>query len=729
MRHCAYGRIALLAVLLLFVPTANAQERPRVGLALSGGGAKGFAHIGVIMVLEENGIPVDYITGTSMGSIVGALYAIGYPIEDIERIALETDWSSLFSDHIPRRDRAIEQKSLEYRYLVALPIVDGGIGLPRGLIAGQKVSRLLDRLTLPVHDVTDFNLFPTPFRCVATDIVIGEPVVLDGGFLPEAMRASMAIPSIFTPVEIDGRLLVDGMLVRNFPVQDVIDMGADVVIGVDVGAPLAERDELSSFFSILGQAMNLLGAASTSRQRELCDILVTPDISNVSAMDFGRMEEIIAGGRAAAEAVLPQLRELSARLDAADEVPRTVALARPDTFVLRGVALEGLDKVERKAIEAAFALRIGETVTIDDVERAVGRMYSSGFFERVSYRIEEAPDGRTLRVFAIEKNVDYFRFGLRYDSHEELAAIFNLLYRNKFGQGSLLSIDAIVGAHNHLTLHHIIHPGLRQRLAMQTRLGYTDEFIDLYYENERFAQLDLKSVFGEFLVGNTFSDRMALGAGVRGEWVDINSELSIIELPGGEQNLFALVGVGWYDSLDRTQFPTSGVSFFTRHEYSESNWGSDIRFSRHYFDLETFVPLGGKVTLLGQVMAGTSTGDDVPAHYLFTLGGVDIPVLLLERQMTRISFLGLHARQLLGQHTQFAQAGLQFQTSRRTLVLLRGNAGTAFFGSSFDFRDRSYEHGYGVTLGVMTPLGPLELTGSYGSAEELIGHLSVGMKF
>lgn len=719
----------LLAIVCLLVTAADTQARPRVGLALSGGGAKGFAHIGVIQVLEENGIPVDYVTGTSMGSIVGGLYAIGYPSEDIERIALETDWSSLFSDHIPRRDRSIEQKNLEDRYLVALPIVDGGIGLPRGLVAGQKVSRLLDRLTLSVHDVTDFSAFPRPFRCVATDIETGEAVVLDRGFLPEAMRASMAIPTVFTPVEIDGRLLVDGMLVRNFPVLDVIDMGADVVIGVDVGAPLAKSEELTSFLSILGQAVNLLGAASTTHQRELCNILVTPAVGDISPLDFSSTAETIAAGRAAAEAVLPQLRELAARLGPVEDAEPGTAPEAPSDFVLQGIVLEGLEGVELEVVEAGFGLEVGTTASIDDVERAVGHMFSTGFFERVGYQLEKVPDGRTLRVFAVEKNVNYFRFGLRYDSDEELSAIFNLLYRNKLGQSSILNIDAIVGAHNHLIINHIIHPALRRRLALQTRLGYTDEFIDLYVGNDRVAQLDLKSAYGEFLVGNTFSDRMALGVGIRGEWMDVVSALSTIELPGAEQDLFALVGALRYDSLDRTHFPTSGIAFLTRHEYSESTWGSDARFSRHYADFKFFAPLVGKTTLLGHLVAGTTTGDDIPPSYLFILGGIDTPVLLLERQATRASFLGLYSRQLLGRHVQFAQAGLQFQMSRRTLLLLRGNVGTTYGGADFDLQNVTYSHGYGATLGVMTPLGPLELTGSYGSAETLIGHLSVGMKF
>ncbi len=222
----------------------RAQERPKIGLALSGGGAKGFAHVGVIKVLEEIGLPIDFITGTSMGSIIGGLYAIGYSVGELEELVTATDWNDLFRDRVRRRDLAIESKMLDGRYMLSLPLNGLAPGLPTGLIAGQKISKLFERLTLPYHDVSDFRQFPIPFACVATDIVTGEVVVLDHGYLPEAMRASMSIPSVFTPVEIDDHLLVDGMLVRNFPVEEVRALGADIIIGVDVGAGVCTGERI-----------------------------------------------------------------------------------------------------------------------------------------------------------------------------------------------------------------------------------------------------------------------------------------------------------------------------------------------------------------------------------------------------------------------------------------------------------------------------------------------------
>ena len=212
------------------------------------------AHIGIIRAMEKAGLTPDYITGTSMGSIVGALYAIGYSSDDIESIVTNVDWDVLLSNKIPLNQITFEEKSYYGRYIAELPVNGIKVGLPKGLIEGQKLSEQLSRLTRSVHDIEDFNNLPIPFACVAADIATGEPIVLNKGSLAEAIRASMAIPTVFTPVEIDGHLLVDGGLVRNFPVEEIIDMGADIVIGVFVSSDLSSKEELDDLVSLLTQS-------------------------------------------------------------------------------------------------------------------------------------------------------------------------------------------------------------------------------------------------------------------------------------------------------------------------------------------------------------------------------------------------------------------------------------------------------------------------------------------
>lgn len=263
--HMAKTTLSLLIILLSL--NLNAQKvtdsvqnnrRPKIGLVLSGGGAKGFAHIGVLKVLEELNMPIDYISGTSMGSIIGAFYAMGYSATDIEKLVLNQDWEELLSDKVSRKYIHVKDKVNLDRYVVSFPIKPKGIRIPAGIVQGQNIINLFEQSTIEFHNQTDFRKFPIPFVCIATDLETGDAVVLDKGNISQALRASMAIPTVFTPVEIDGKLLADGGMINNFPVEEVIKMGADIVIGVDVQTGPRDKSELNSIEDIINQAVSLM---------------------------------------------------------------------------------------------------------------------------------------------------------------------------------------------------------------------------------------------------------------------------------------------------------------------------------------------------------------------------------------------------------------------------------------------------------------------------------------
>ena len=293
--------VAALLALTLVTPVSG-QERPAVGIAFSGGGARGFAHIGVLKVLEEVGMPIDYVSGTSMGSIVGGLYACGYTTAEIESLAVYTDWDEMFSDTVGRRKLAMAYKFWDARYATSFPLRRGLPELPSGLIAGQKITKLLDRLTLHVQDVEKFTELPTPFVCLATDIENGEAVVRDHGDLANAIRASMAIPTVFTPVVVDDRLLVDGGVARNLPAKDVRDLGADIVIGIDSSSPLYKKGELNTMIKIMDQTVSFQIAGTSREQKKLCDILIEPETEK-QGFQFDEAPYFIAQGEAAARAI------------------------------------------------------------------------------------------------------------------------------------------------------------------------------------------------------------------------------------------------------------------------------------------------------------------------------------------------------------------------------------------------------------------------------------------
>ena len=361
--------------------------RPKIGLVFSGGGAKGFAHIGVLKVLEEIGLPIDCISGNSMGSIVGGLYAIGYRAADLEKIATQTDWDVVLKDRVERSALSMEQKFYDARYNVSLDLDGLRVKLPSGLISGQNVVRLLNRLTQPVQHIRDFTQFPIPFVCVATNIVTGEAVVLKSGSLAESIRASMAIPSAFTPIEIDGKLLVDGMIARNFPVQEAREvLGAEVVIGVDVGEELADEDGLDSFLSIMNQAVSFQMVKSTLEQRKLCNYLITPEVSEHGAGSFGNAEYFIAQGEAAAREMLPQLQALLQSIKHLPDEPENGekiiyhAASPEDLILIAEVEIEGLQRLPRNFVMERLQIAAPAHISLAEVENGVDRVFGSQFF-------------------------------------------------------------------------------------------------------------------------------------------------------------------------------------------------------------------------------------------------------------------------------------------------------------------------------------------------------------
>src|SRR5256712_10025455 len=294
------------------LPVCGARAQ-RVGVALSGGAARGLAHIGVLKVLEEAGVAVDVITGTSMGRVVGGLYAVGYTAAQLDTIVRTEDWYRLLTDPVDRRDLAVDRKFTEDHYLVTLPIHRGGIKLPKSVVAGQRISQLLTRLTWSAHGVRDFRALPIPFAAVATDLETSKAVVLDHGFLPDAIRASMAIPSVFSPVELADTAVIDGGVVRNLPAQDARALGADVLICSDVTDPLEPRDSIVSLVDVLVQSVSFRVWDSAAEQRSKCAVLILPDVRGFSTFGFARASDVIARGEVAARAAPPQIEAALAR--------------------------------------------------------------------------------------------------------------------------------------------------------------------------------------------------------------------------------------------------------------------------------------------------------------------------------------------------------------------------------------------------------------------------------
>ncbi len=708
-----------LAVFLLLLGAVQAQEstpqRPRIGLALSGGGAKGIAHIGVLKVLTEAGLPIDMIAGTSMGAIVGGMYAIGYSPEAIEAIVSELDWQHIITDMRHRKLQPMAEKRFDSRYIGSFVIKNGHLRLPAGLKAGQNVAELLLRLTWPAHHIQEFRELPVPFVCVATDLASGEAVALERGFLPEALRASMAIPTLFNPVRMDDRLLVDGGLTRNLPAEDVIRLGADIVIGVDVGTSLRSADELTSLVEILDQAISLKSVLTTEKQRKLCDLLITPELGGLSFSDYDKAQQLIEVGRQAALAVLPEIRALIDSL----KIPRPqpVAFPRKDPIFVQELHIDGVEQVSPKVIRSEIGLELPGYVTSEDLEHGIERLYSLQFFETISYTFRPLPGGgRQLRIKVKERFANLFRFGLRYDSENKATLLFNTTIRNRTGKSSALLIDVQLAGKTRLEGEYYAHSGLRSGLGVRIHALYESVPLDIYSGARRTARLKRQSLMGDFSIGTIYSNSLAMSVGVNLERYLLSPDIAPPEYGETGKHITFLYSMLQLDTIDRTVFPTAGHWLRLRTEYSHAKLGSQTAFWRTWLDWRGYLAVDDKLTVLGNLFIGAMRQTELPLHYNFFLGDTEL-------------FTGFHPQQLRGPAVQAIQVGFQYEWQFQRFIILRMNTGNTFARWPWNIHKQRYESGVGLTLGAATPIGPVEFTAMSSSLNRFLTYVSIGFKF
>lgn len=704
----------------------EAGKRPRVGLALGGGAARGFAHIGVLKVLEEVGMPVDYITGVSMGSVIGGLYALGYSTDDLEKVAFDADWNTLFSDRESRRVLNLQQKRLDSRFLTTLSIHKWKVRAPSGLIDAYNISGLLTRLSLPYQRSGDFKALPIPFACVATDIANGEGVLLDHGFLPEAIRASMAIPTVFTPVKIDGRLLVDGGVARLVPAEDARALGADIVIGVNVGRRVYTEEELESLVSISDQAMTLMLTPSVEAQQRLCDVLIVPDMANVNLSDFGEAGMIIARGEEAARAILPRLQALADSLNALSPSTPRVGRVPVELIQLTDVKIDGLQNVSEKIVRSELGVRVPNDFGPRDIENAIGRVYGTQLFERVNARIDDFEDGSRLVVSLKENTGNTLGIGLRYDTRRNASLLLDASFRNQLGGAGTLALTAIFREEYEFEARYSVHLGVMRALGLKARVDARRIYMDLFEDGRQLGGFRSQYYFGELAMGSIFSTRMSLGGGVRAEYFDDEVTVGSSDFEDRSEYYVPFFASITVDSFDRTVFPRSGVYVELTAEVADDNVGSDSTFSRIFFDWRAAIRVSNSVSVLQDLYVGTAYGSNVPFAYNFFLGGNDERLTLLGREQ---SFYGVERQERVGRHAQLIKLGVQWEVQRGKYVQAFWNAGNAFAEAQLKLGGGRYIHGGGVNLGVDTLVGPMEFAMMTSSKHNFLTYFSFGYKF
>ncbi len=674
---------------------ATTHNRPVLGLALSGGGAKGFAHIGVLKVMEEAGLQADVVSGVSMGSIIGGLYSIGFTATELESIAVSIDWIEIFNDTPARNEMAMEQKFYDARYVLSLPFDHWNIQLPSGMIAGHKVNKLLTSLTWRVHHLTDFHDFARPFSCVATNLETGEAIVLDEGYLPSAMRASMAIPSIFTPVTYDGITCIDGFVVRNLPAEDVIELGADIVIGVDVGAPLKDADQLSNFVDVLNQTISFQGTEEVRRQRDLCDLLIVPDVEDVFIGDFQHVREIIQLGEDAAREHFSELVALADSLNSIGAPPIYSIPIAQDSVYVSEMEIFGLENTSDRVLTGQMNLRLPGWTTREEIEHDIDRIYSSLFFESVGYRLLPTPSGSLLQLFVEERNTDLIRVGFHYDSRTKAAMLLNLTVFNLGLQGSLTNIDFRLGDYNFHNINYLYATGVRPKVGIQLEIH--SEIHDNLFSVQpgTFVSSRVEMDYTDFLVGSLYSSTSVIAAGLRYSEtrIDYNNlpqdhGLDLLEF---DHRWFASM-VLIYDTRNRLYFTTSGLYLAAIYNYTMWAYDRDDDQSLSEIECELYLPITSRYTLIGRFASFILDGVDLHPMQSFSVGGYDY-------------LFGTEPDEFQGRSFRVYKLGIQWELLPKRFVRFEfagGRIGQYFSDPGIT------ETGMALTVGAVTPIGPIQ---------------------
>ena len=427
---------AILSLLLLTLPAA-AQDtivprRPKVGVVLSGGGAKGFAHIGALRVIEEAGIPIDYVAGTSMGSIIGGLYAVGYDPDMMQKLCTEQNWDLIIKDQIPRKFIPLEKRINERHYLLSLPYENGKFKLKRSMIDGMYVNMLLTRLMMPAYEERDFSKLPVPFLCIATDMISADPIEFNKGSLAQSIRSSMSIPFLFEPVDYEGYLLCDGGLTNNFPVRNVKDKGIDIIIGVDLEIVKSDREVLDNSLKVLERLISVVSQDESNKAREECKILIRPDIGKANMMSFNDFGPIIRCGEEGARAKFPELKRLADSLQALGPFEVERHHTQPvDHVTIAGVEVEGLDDYNADLLKSEFGNEFPHEFMIDDIETIIVKVYSQGYYSNVWYELVDTPEGNIIKLHCKNRTSLNFSMGLHYDNNYGIGMLLNMNARTK----------------------------------------------------------------------------------------------------------------------------------------------------------------------------------------------------------------------------------------------------------------------------------------------------------
>lgn len=741
----------LFIILLLISMLSFSQEKDKqdlkVGLVLSGGGAKGLAHIGALKVIEEAGVRIDYIGGTSMGAIIGALYASGYSANQLDSIFKQTDFNKLIRDNIPRSAKTFYEKEESEKYSLVLPFDKFKIGFPSGLSKGQNVYNLMSILTNHVSTLSDFSELPIPFFCVATNVENGKEVILDRGYLPRAVTASGALPSLFSPVIINDQVLIDGGVVNNYPVSEVKAKGMDVIIGVDVQDSLKNRDNLKSALDVLMQINNYRTIHDMIEKRKKTDIYIQPNIKDFSVVSFDAGKKIVQSGVDAAASFREELNDLASRQKPSEKAE--IKLAARDTIYIKDVKIEGIENYTRSYVLGKLKLRTPDKVTHQYFTEGINNLSATGNFQDINYRfIEDDDKENTLLLQLRESNSSMMlRFAAHYDNLFRTAALVNITKKRLLTNNDIASLDLIAGDNLRYNFQYYIDKGFYWSVGFKSKYHFFETDVPLdFISPDLNAELSLPinklsinySDFTNQLYFETlFRRTYVLSLGGEHKYLRYLSETigtdenNLPRTVFESTNYYSVFGQLKYDTYDNIFFPKSGAYFSGDfHWYLLANGRNNefepfsVAKAKMGYAHKIYDKLSAHLTAEGGFkLGGTSTSTTLD----FALGGYGF------KEMNNIiPFIGYQAISLRGNTYLKSTFTLDYEIFKKNHLNISANianVGNDLFenGQWIDGVDYS---GFSAGYGLETVLGPMEIKYSYSpEMNESEWYVALGYRF
>ncbi|WP_285163886.1 patatin-like phospholipase family protein [Shewanella goraebulensis] len=726
----------------------SVTPRLKVGLALSGGGAKGAAHVGVLRYLEANNIAIDYIAGTSIGAYVGGLYALGYSADDIENIMLGLDWTSGFDDNVPRKALNYHDKQDFDRFNLPFEFgsLDGELLMPQGVLRGQTMGNLYIRSAGVVPQQKSFDELAIPFKAIATDISTGNAVVLESGNLLTAMHASASVPGILQPVEIDGKYLADGGMVSNMPADTVREMGADVVIAIDIGAELAPKEQLKDSFAILGQLSTIMTRANALEQIDNLqpqDILIRPDISELDTTDFSTMPLGFIKGEQAATSLKQQLLPLQLSAEYYQEY-QSQRLAYKHALLdfqqqpITQVTLVNNSKVNTKQIESALAVSAGDNPDTEDIVAAVDRVYALNEFERVEVEtIDHANDGKELILKTQRKSWGPNFFDIGFSWEEDFAEVsdlkLDLMYsmNNVAGTDGQLRLELTSGREKLLAAEYRLPLDDLDTYYWKTRYQLTQEEQLYYWDNERGLSTDNTAHNLSMALGFNVANNMIFELGFSAETGSIEGASSLkLDIDYDTYSSFALIS---YDSLDSYSFPSEGTLLYLKGAFNKDQLDpviipllGEVLGDTELFNYDFVLKHAQSInqhTVIGKVNLSGTDSNQISLIHTQKLGGF-------------LNLSGLHNDALVGSQLAYGSLVYQYRIDWHGIggkaipiyIGASAEAGNVWqFKNERDLDDLIYASS--IFIGTETEFGPAVLGIGFNDQHHKTVYLTLGKTF